>query len=89
MDDADTDAGGVGMTDDYPLPPPQRLFLPALSRGFSGGFTAPSPKHLDQVLKLDTLTEKSGEEISSIWAQARPKEGGGSCKQGRGHKEAS
>lgn len=43
---------------------------PWCSRLISGlGTTMPSPKSLDDILKLDTLADKSPEEIEAIWMQ--------------------
>ena len=36
-----------------------------------GGATSPSPRRLDEVLKLDDLEGKSAAEIASIWTEAR------------------
>ena len=43
---------------------------PWCSRLISGlGTTMPSPKNLDDILKLDTLADKSPEEIEAIWME--------------------
>lgn len=45
---------------------------PWCSRLISGlGRTMPSPKSLDDILKLDTLADKTPEEIEAIWMEVR------------------
>lgn len=40
------------------------------SRLISGlGTTMPSPKHLDDILKLDSLTDKTPEDIEALWME--------------------
>ena len=48
---------------------PHRKTSPSASPSYSTA--APSPRKLDDIMRLDSLTDKTGEEIASIWTEVR------------------